>query len=406
MQKSEKVTLLATIILIGFALGVIYHYILTYYTNNHYVGVYNSFLYPASYAFCDFYGPFGFIKTLKPYQGVNTWVVYFPLTYIFLLPFAFIKNLILSYSIYISGFVAYLIYMNTKMFSCKDLTKLQNVQNIFIITLLSYPVLYCFDKGNFDIYLFILLGFWAYAFQAGKYKLSAVLLALINAMKPFTIFFLLFYLMKKQYKALFLSIILTAVLIIGCFLIIPDNLVNELSMFILSLRYYKQSYAYGGAIGMGFTSSLFMPLKALFLHFSTASKDVVNFVKIYDYVCQLITLITLYFVWKEKTFWKQLTLLIGNFLLLPYCTYDYKLIFLLIPIWMFVNQEKKGKSDWAYLILFALLFIPKNIVINFPLIPSKTMGWLSLSAILNPIIILALSGLIIFEQFYKARGEK
>lgn len=403
MDKSTKLTLFSSIILVGFTFGVIYHYILTYYMN--YIGTYNSFLYPAKMAFCDFTGSFGFIKDLKPYESVNTWVLYFPLTYIFLLPFAFIKNMLLSYSIYISGFIVYLIYMNIKMFSCKDLTKLQNFQNIFIITLLSYPVLYCLDKGNFDVYLFILLGAWAYAFQAGKYKLNAVLLALINAMKPFTIFFLLFYLMKKQYKALFLSIFLTAVLVIGGFLIIPDDRLKELIMFILSLKFFKQSYAYGNTIGMGFVSSLYMPLKALFLHFSTAPKDIINFVKIYDYICLFLTTATLYFVWREKTFWKQLTLLMCNFILFPYCTYDYKLIFFFIPIWMFMNQEAKTKFDWAYLILFALLFIPKNIQINLPLIHSTEMSWLSFSSIVNPIIMIALSGLIIFEQFYKVKSE-
>lgn len=404
MEKSQKVTLFSIITLIGFAFGVIYHYILKFYM--HYMGNYESFLYPANLAFCDFFGVIAGIKDLKPYQDVSMWSVYFPLNYLFLLPFAFIKNKLLAFFIYISGFVAYLITMNTKMFSCKNLTKLENFQNIFIITALSYPVLYCLDKGNFDMYLFVLLGFWTFAFQKGQYKLSAVLLALINAMKPFTVYFLLFYLMKKRYKELALSILLTAVLIIGGFLIIPDNLKNELTIFFKCIELYKKIYTHQTLVGMGFVSSLYFPLKILFLHFSASVKNVGIFNFIYDIFCQLITIITLVFVWREKTFWKQLTLLICNFLLLPYCTYDYKFIFLYIPIWLFINQEEKTKSDIFYLILFAFLLIPKNIIIDFPYIHNGEQNWLSFSAIINPIIMILLSLLIIQEQLNNVRGEK
>jgi hypothetical protein len=404
MEKSNKITIFSSIILVGFAVGVIYHYILTFYA--HAQGVYSSFLYPSDLAFCDFSGSFKYIRDFKPYQSVNLWVIYFPFAYIFILPFAYIKNELLSYSIYISGFLTYLITMNIKMFSCKNLTKLQNVQNIFIITLLSYPVLYCLDKGNFDIYLFVLLGFWTFAFQKEKYKLSAVLLALINAMKPFTLYFLLLYLMKKRYKECILSILLTAFLIVGFFLIIPDNLSGEVSVFFQSLKLYKDTYTLSSTIGMGFVSSLFMPLKALFLHFSTDKKAIDNFIIFYDYLCQFITIIMLFFVWKEKTFWKQLTLLICNFLLLPYCTYDYKFIFLFIPIWLFINSHEKSRFDFYYLLLFALLFIPKNVIIDFPSIHGSVASWLSFSAIVNPIIMIALSGLIIFEQITKGTGKR
>lgn len=404
MEKSSKVTLFSIITLLGFSFGVIYHYVLGFYM--HRQGSYTSFLYPSDWAFCDFFSVLKGLKDLKPYQDISMWSVYFPLNYLFMLPFAFIKNKILAYSIYISGFLAYLITMNTKMFSCKNLTKLENFQNIFIITALSYPVLYCLDKGNFDMYLFVFLGFWTFAFQKEKYKLSAVLLAMINAMKPFTLYFLLFYLMKKRYKECALSILLTAVFIIGGFLIIPDNLVMELSMFILSVKFYKSTYTGSPGVGMSFVSSLYFPLKALFLHFSTTHKFVAAFNFIYDIFCQLITLATLIFVWREKIFWKQLTLLICNFLLLPYCTYDYKFIFLFIPIWLFVNQKEKTKFDFSYLILFALLFIPKNIIIDLPYIHNSGTNWLSLSAIVNPIIMILLCLLIIQEQFQQEIGNR
>ena len=404
MEKSQKVTLLSTIILIGFTLGVIYHYILGYYL--HYEEPYNSFLYNSSMAFCDFFGAFPYIQDFKPYQDVTMWVVYFPLAYFIIFPFLFIKNKILAYLIYLSGFVVYLITMNIKSFYCENLTKMQNIQNIFVLSVISYPVLYNLDKGNFDMYLFVLMGFWAYAFKNEKYGLSAFLLAVLNAIKPFSIYFLLLYLLKKRYKEFFFSIILTGILVIGGFMLLPDNFFNQISILLQSLIFFKKVYAYTVAIRNGFCSSMFMPLKAVMLHFSVSVSNMVNFVKIYDIFCYILTLVTLFFVWREKTFWKQLTLLICNFLLTFYCVYDYKLVFLYIPLWFFINQKNKSKFDLAYLLMFAFLFVPKSIIISLPLINNGETNWISLSAIINPIIFSALSLLIIFEQFQNKKSEE
>jgi hypothetical protein len=401
MDKTTKINTLSTIILVGFTLAVIYHYIQGFYLHND--DLHGSFLYPASAAFCDLFKILPYIKDFKPYQEVTLWIVYFPLTYIFMLPFAFIKNKILSYLIYISGFVVYLTVMNIKIFHCENLNKLQNLKNIFIITCFSYPVLYNLDKGNFDIFLFILLGFWTYMFKKEKYGLSSVLLALVNAMKPFTLYFLLLYLMKKKYKEFFLSIFLTALLVVGGFMIFPDNFFHQITIFSKSLIAYKNNYTLGSFMGVGFCSSLFIPLKTLMLHFSIIPSDLKSFVNIYDYVSYFITAVTLFFVWREKIFWKQLTLLICNFLLLPYLTYDYKLIFLFIPLWLFVNEEKKSKFDLAYIILFGLLLIPKNIIILLPLIKGSSDNWISFSAIANPIVIILLTVLIIYDQFRKQK---
>lgn len=403
MEKTKKIQLLSTILLFGFALGVIYHYIMGHYLNIKDLS--DSFLYPTSYSFCDFFGIFDYIKDFKPYQETTLWIVYFPLAYLFLIPFAFVKNAVLSYLLFISGFVFYFIYMNIKNFYCKNLDMLQNIQNIFILTFLSYPFLYNIDKGNFDMWLFILLGLWAYAFNSKKYLTSSILLALINAIKPFTIFVLLLYLLKKKYREFFLSVTLSAFLIIGGFMLFPDNFWNQIIVFIKTLKLFKFIYALGPEYGLGYCSSIFTPLKILILHISTNDFFINMFVKIYNYCAIALTLITMFFVWREKSFWKQLTLLFSNFILLPYVTYDYKLIFLYIPLWFFINEKEKSKLDVFYIILFGLLFIPKNIILNFNEIIAPIPVWTSLSAIINPIILILFSLLIIYEQFSQQKEE-
>lgn len=400
MEKSQKVSILSSIILVGFVFGVIYHYILSAYLG--WGDTYNSFVYPPSFAFCDFCAAFPFIKDFNLYQDKVLWVTYFPFAYFFIIPFAFIKNLVLSYLIYISGFVSYLIYMNIKNFSCTNLTKLENIQNIFIITALSYPFLYNIDKGNLDMFLFVLFGFFVYTFRSEKYMPSAILLAMQNAMKPFTFLFLFLFLFKKKYKEFFISILLTTLFTIGAFLFFKGGFFNQIVDFLKTLTFFKYRYAYyNDDSGMGFASSLFMLLKLIFCKSTVVPLIPTDiFTKIYDYLSYVVMIVTLFFVWREKVFWKQLTLLICNFILLPYITYDYKLIFLFVPIWLFVNAKEKTKFDLAYIIMFALLFIPKNIVIaNHALMGDTIAKWFSLSIIINPILLILLSVLIIYEQF-------
>ncbi len=408
MDKSKKISLLVLIVVIGFSLGVIYHYILGNYLKME--DQFTSFLWPARDSFCDFKATLYYIQDFKPYDGkANFWVVYFPLSYVIMLfPFLFVKGWLNGYLFFVSIFLFFLFYANKKYLYCENLNKFQNIQNIFTLSLISYPVLYSLDKGNFDMVLFVLLGLSVFAFRAEKYKTSAVLLAVVNACKPFTLLFLLLFLMKKKYREFFLSIVLTGFLIVVGFLFFGFDILYQAKVLIDIWQTYKLAYAFSDIkeFGMAFGSSLFMPLKVFLCRLPEPPVlSTFLFTKIYDALCFLITAATLFFVWKEKAFWKQLALLTCNFILLPYITYDYKLIFLYIPMWFFISAKEKTKFDLIYIIIFGLLFIPKNIIINLvqtnPVIPK----FFSLSIIINPILMLILTILIIYEQL-KAKGHK
>lgn len=402
MDKSEKVTWLATIVLIGFVAGVFYCYFYGFYLRV--PTLYNSFLYPAGAAFCDFFGPFKYIQDFKFYDDVTLWVVYFPLAYFLFIPFTIIKNQFICYIFYILCFLYYWIRENKKEFYCEDLSKIKNLQNIFVLTIISYPFLYTIDKGNFDMYIFLLLWAFTYFFQKEDYRSSAIVLGIANAMKPFSIFFLVLLLIKKKFKETFGSILITGVLIVCSFLVLQGNLWVQVLGFLKTLALFKATYTYQNQewFGMAYSSSLYMVFK-LFLCKFTATPIVSTYIltKYYDILSYIVTALTVIFVCFEKKLWKQLTLLICNFLLLPYITYDYKLLFLFIPLWLFVNEKEKTKFDLVYTIFFALLLIPKHIVIPVHALSSTMANFYTISIIINPIIMILLTLLIIWEQFKK-----
>lgn len=402
MDKSEKVTLLACITLSGFVLAVIYHYILAFYYQ---LGTpYNSFCWTGITPFGDFIQLLDAVKTFAPFEKTDFFVNYFPLPYILLYPFCFFTNKTLAYLIFIFPFIIYFLFKCKKNFYCENLSGLQNFQNIFILSMISYPFLILIDRGNFDIFLFIIFGLFIYAFKNKKYLLAAVLIALENACKPFFVIFLVLFLFKKRYKELFFSLIISFILIIGGFMLLKGAFFDQFSNLIINLTRFKLAYVYkNNNLGMFASSSLYMFLKVILFKIAKLPINHVNLlVKIYNIFYFLFTGVILFFAYKEKKFWKKITLLLLQTLLLPYLVNDYKLIYLFIPIWLFVNEEK-SQFNLIYTILFGLLLVPKNIIIETPYLFKNSL--FSLSVIINPLIMLFIIGLIIFEQFYKKQGE-
>lgn len=396
MEKSQKVTLLATIIIAGFALAVIFHYALGFYAHLEYP--FNTFLFKSSDVFGDFTGMMPLVTDLAPFKAANLWVNYFPLAYIFLFPFSLIKNPLIAYLIFLSIFWAYWIHTNVKNFKCENLNPLLNFQNIFILSFLSYPYLVILDRGNFDLILFVLMSAFVFSVKSKKYLKSASLLAVVNAIKPFYLIFLALFLFQKKYKEFFLSLIISFLLIIGSFMVLHGSFWDQITVFITNLMLFKQRFVFNIESGLSNDSSLFMSLKYIVFHILALPSSYINtFVKFYNALNIIMTLIILFFTWKEKVFWKRISLLTFYSILAPYVAFDYKLIFLFIPIGLFVQAKEKTKFDLIYTILFALLLIPKRFILVWN--PGNIFKWFSLSLVANPLIMLIFIGLIISEQF-------
>lgn len=395
MGKPEKITLLSSIIIVGFTFAVIYHYILGFYLGLDYPA--NTFLSPQFMFISDFKGILGPISNFNPFEKTNFWICYFPLAYIILFPFTLIKNTMVSYLIFCLGFLTCFTYLNARFLKCESLTKVQNFQNIFILSFLSYPLLYILDRGNFDMFLLILFTAFIYLFKFEKYFWAAILIGIANACKPFSILFLLLFLFEKKYKEFFISIFLSTLLIIGGFIAIKGDFIHNVATFIINLKILQEFFVYQLRGGMTNCSSLFMSLKALLcLKYNLISTY--TLAKACKYISLILGVIAIYSSWKEKIFWKQISILTFAMLVLPNIVFDYKLMFLFVPIWLFVTSKEKSNFDLIYTLLFGLLLIPKDLPIGIFL-------ELSLSVLLNPFIMILFAGLIIFEQIKYKKQE-
>lgn len=393
MNKSDKIFLLSNIIIVGFFVAIIFHY---FCANILYLGdPFNTFLLYPKWFIADIKNITDASLFLKPFSKVDLMVNYFPLVYFFLFPFALLKNYLIEYAIFLSVFLSFFYFQNYKNFFCQEFSKLQNFQNIFILTFMTYPFLYLLERGNVDMLLIILFTLSIYGFHEKKYLKSSILLAIINAIKPFCLPFLVLFVYEKKWKELFINLFLTVFLIVGGFLLLHDNAFTQLEGLKTNLLFYKQQFLYHPFNGTSTCSSLFQALKLISYHTRLISTSLL--VERYGFILFGGTLITVYFAWKEEVFWKRIALLTLYMSTFPYIIFDYKLIFLFIPIWFFVNAEEKSVFDLIYTILFGLLLIPKKQLIFFPIT--------DFSSIANPVIMLIFIGLIIFEQFKKGEDK-
>ena len=120
-------------------------------------------------------------------------------------------------------------------------------------------------------------------------------------------------------------------------------------------------------------------------------------------VLVILAILTAYIVFAEKKLWKQVALLVFAMILLPYQSADYKLLYIFFPLYLFINTNEKAKSDLYYSLMFALLLIPKAYYF-FPNIKSDSgTSDISISVLMNPLIILAMS-LVIISSSLKSRS--
>lgn len=393
----NKSKTLAFMVMLGFVLAVIKHYILGAYVHLSYP--YNTFLFTPDDRFNDFFNMLRACKDNNPYL-TSYWLksVYFPTANTFFYLFGFIRNEWLALGIYTCVFLAvYLSYIKKNLFA---LNSFDSIRDFIIIGFLTYPVLFSLDRANLDIYIFLLiLGFIVF-YQKGRFVLSALFLSLAIAMKLYPAVFILLFFKEKKYKEIVITIAATLCISVislmsyqGSF---SENLQGMLSVF----QGFNQNYS--GAAGVQHNVSYYGVLKLITvgyyytvqgIHDAAAVSMLANGVLKIPYMLLILLIfafVVLYILRYEQTLWKNVYLLSATMILLPHVSFDYKLICLLISIILFIRDQQPTPFSKGYLVLFGIMLIPNNYL--------YLKSDISIAVIIYPTIMTALAVLVIAER--------
>ncbi len=386
LVREQMIDIIVLIVLAGFVLSACFHYFMGAYMHKGYP--FNSFLFRPGDRFMDYFNGLTYVteghgEGMKGIFGS----AYLLFRFVYLISF---KNTYVSFVVYTATIVVYLLSYNLKNLLSGPFPRMapvKLVRSLFVLSFLSYPLLFTLDRGNVEGFAFMLLSLFVYFFCSNRTGISSLFLAAAAALKVYPIVFIILYLAEKKYKE--------AAIFVGALLVLSAFAYDEAQGFSFHLlrlveiikgsadpaQLYNVVLVIGNE-GAAFSSSAYGALKAAIYGWGPqdpAPLLMKLFSTYYSVSLLLFALIALYVIIVEKELWKKVAILTLSMMVFPFVTADYRLLNLYVPMWLFLNSEKRSGEDLLYSVLFGLLLIPKAYYF--------IRGDISISVILNPLII-------------------
>ncbi len=323
---------------------------------------YNLFQSNKSDYFMDFYNPLSELFN-GPYTHGS---IYPPLP---LLIFKFILRLI-PYDIASkgpsiirstqSGEIVFLLFMlmTLLMFfilimEIKKGTKIEKYIFSFVI-LLSAPFLFEFERANI-IFLALLLLMVFVFFKDNKNRfireLALISLAASAGIKIYPAIFVLMLIKEKRFKDA-----LKVFFYIVTFLILPVIMIGGISQLLILIKNIFTTSDGIYAWGVGYAVSIENFIRIIGAFYGNFGAFPILIGKTLSFLIFLFGIISVFSLHPK---WKTTALLSLLMIAVPSISFEYVLIFMIIPLIMFLDSEERiKKSDYLYLTCFILIFIP------------------------------------------------
>lgn len=404
MNKTSKIELSSLIVVIGFFIAVAFHYIAGIYLDKPYP--LNTFMFTFKFKvqFSDFFSVYHVNHSFNPYtpgSGSN----YFPWAYLLMYPFCFFKSKILGVTLFTIfctiGVVSFSIYyLKNKIQTASDV--FLNIKNIFILTFLTYPFLFSFERGNVEFLVFFSLAFFLFFYERKNYTISAIFLASAIAMKIYPAVFIVLFFADKHYREGFLCGTVVVLMTAISLLLFKGHFFQEILILLKNLAWFRDDYI-RSTLNMPRNSSFYAFINVIAHRFQLAPSifsDLVNlkFVNQYTIWSTIFFMgIAGYLFLVKIDFWKKIMLLTSCMILLPHISYDYKLLHLYLPFFFFINDKNHSslRNGIIYTLIFSFLLIPKNYYTVYEEV--------SIGSLLNTLILSFMLFYILIETYRTSR---
>jgi hypothetical protein len=410
-QRQKKIDLCLIVILLGYGVCTLITHI------NGYAGLdypYNTFLFRPGDRFGDFtsqievaHNPYG---TIAP-QWQQT-----PFFYLVLRGFSLVPNIV-ALGIFLAVSVTALSALMAFWMRVPSL--LATVRNLLVVVVCSYPVLIMVDRANMEALTFIVLGLMLICISRERWGLSALLLAIAIALKPFAVFFVLLLCVRKRWLPALNCVCGSAALILVPLFFLPGDPAQNLANWRANLALYHTQYEVAHQ-GLYFGHSLFGAAKVFFLIGTNNDAMAQTAARVLPYYYPIALALASLVVWRlfraPMALWKQAALATCCMNLLPLISADYRLLHFLSVFGLFVadtapasraepghlaehtaqsqaqdtHPEKLSLLTMVYALLLGFLLAPRNI---YHFLSSEVTS----ANILTPLAMLALATLILIE---------
>lgn len=265
---------------------------------------------------------------------------------------------------------------------------------IVICCVFNAPFIWNLDRGNY-LLLAVLAYFLFYYFYNKNDNLAVLFLSIAIAIKIYPIFSIVLFLFDKKYKKFFQCILITGFLSLFPLLFFKGGIIANIISFCQAVLGFGAGYELEYMniyFSVGINSFLKLIQKLMF-----GEQEVGNLFSILYAVLVVLILITgIWLLVKEKRMYVRSLILTVFIVFIPPISYEYNLMYLLVPGILLLVEENKNKSTFIYCILICLLLIPKSYIYLFGM-----PDCISISVILNPLILIG----ILLYFVYEKKGE-
>ena len=258
----------------------------------------------------------------NPYSVARADFQNFPFVYKIAALFSFLKPAPARY-LYLLIYILAFFYAAFTQFRLED--KVLSLQNAYILTFLTYPFLFAFDRANFEIIVFFCLYLFIFLYRKHP-SISAIFLGFSIALKAYPVVLAVLLLADRRYKEIAIAAFVSLSATLLSYATLPGGVYENVTLQWRNLNLYTQIYVIGNK-GLSFGNSLFGAIK--FISILTSSRMISTLAYTILVVIGLISL-GLYVVFIEKKFWKSITLLICALNLFPkfpgiisYCIFSF-----------------------------------------------------------------------------------
>jgi hypothetical protein len=347
----------------------------------------NSWLFSSAARFSDFLQTFEIFKSRSPY-GVLAGS-YPPVGYWIMAPFAWMNQYAAAFA-FLAIFVGFFVWWARR--SLADGFGPLGQLLIVVVCVASYPVTFGIDRANVDLIVFIAIALGIRALFQHRDRLSTSVLGLAAAAKVLPALYLVLYIARRNGRrfralasAVAVGLLASAIALLtftgsfgsnirglraglGAIDSVFSNAVSSTS-FNSTLSGWAQGLAY--AIGGESAAQ--------------RAADAIRHGLVFEETFGIIVLLW-YVLRRERSPWRSVTVVTVAILLLPQVSYAYELLYLFIPLALFLQDATVSDRSMRIALIFGLLLTPKSyfflgnsqidssVLLNAPLLVALAVG--------------------------------
>jgi hypothetical protein len=360
--------------------------------------------------FSDFYDVLTSAEHRDPYSG---WAIYFPLTYVLFYPLTFFAPTVACAVLFFVTVAALGIGLVALV---KPATRgwRQSLSAAGILLGCSYPVWFCIDRGNIELVLLLLIGVFLYAYQRSHYCLGLIFLIPAICLKMYPAVFLTLFLAKGNLRYAFTAMLVVALLSGGSLWWFCRGPMESLALWQGNLHKFEMLYVIGDG-EMGGSASMWNVAKLAWSYASLVEatwlqkplpspeetiSQLKYMLRIYSVaMLALCGLVAWFVAFVEKEFLRKAALLFLLMITAPPAGADYKLVHAVGAVTALIMASGYRAGDPLPLILTAALHCPKKYWFFPNVITDMGTTDCSLGVAINPILIWAAAGFLIYQGF-------